>query len=291
MGRGNPDWLQRKLAGASSSAPGAGTEYAGIYLHARYFDPALGLFLSPDPMDPAHPGVGTNRYSYAFGNPVNATDRFGSMLDLQCREKSRHTRAGPPEESWMRVTVVIECQLVYIPDPVDIRQGPVQPHNPFDRRDPADRDPRNKDPKNPKNPNPVPPDSACTPDDLTCSSRGPDQAPPPDMVYPELFDSPPPMSFGGCVERSTFSNVFTLGAHAANTAANASVGPTGNYGHGLLKSHPTSWQHVAEMKGRWPAWAPIGGKLAGRAMVTLTIAEGFWDWAAILGCAAASAAE
>ena len=38
------------------------------YLHARYYDPALGVFLSPDPLHPSTPGVGTNRYGYGFGN-------------------------------------------------------------------------------------------------------------------------------------------------------------------------------------------------------------------------------
>jgi len=44
------------------------------YLHARYFDPQLGVFLSPDPI-----GVegGLNQYAYALGNPVNLTDRSG----------------------------------------------------------------------------------------------------------------------------------------------------------------------------------------------------------------------
>jgi RHS repeat-associated protein len=56
---------------------GADAEHAGIYLHARYFDPQLGTFPSPDPLDPTLPGVGANRDGYAFGNPINATDRTG----------------------------------------------------------------------------------------------------------------------------------------------------------------------------------------------------------------------
>jgi RHS repeat-associated protein len=57
--------------------PASDPEYAGIYLHARYFDPKLGIFLSPDPLNPTLPGVGKNRYSYGFGNPTNNTDRSG----------------------------------------------------------------------------------------------------------------------------------------------------------------------------------------------------------------------
>ncbi|MCU0280083.1 MAG: RHS repeat-associated core domain-containing protein, partial [Candidatus Nanopelagicales bacterium] len=50
------------------------TETGLTYLHARYFDPHLGVFLSPDPI-----GVegGLNQYGYVFGNPVNGTDRSG----------------------------------------------------------------------------------------------------------------------------------------------------------------------------------------------------------------------
>jgi len=54
--------------------PGAGPEYAGIYLHARYFDPNLGTFLSPDPIGV---GGGMNAYGYGFGDPINSSDRSG----------------------------------------------------------------------------------------------------------------------------------------------------------------------------------------------------------------------
>jgi RHS repeat-associated protein len=42
------------------------------YLHARYYDPKLGLFLSPDPA-----GADLNTYAYATGDPVNLLDRSG----------------------------------------------------------------------------------------------------------------------------------------------------------------------------------------------------------------------
>jgi hypothetical protein len=43
-----------------AGSSGAGPEYAGMYLHARYFDPQLGTFLSADPI-----GVegGINQYA------------------------------------------------------------------------------------------------------------------------------------------------------------------------------------------------------------------------------------
>ncbi len=48
-----------------------------LYLHARYYDPAFGRFISPDDWDPNLPGVGTNRYAYAENDPVNKADNNG----------------------------------------------------------------------------------------------------------------------------------------------------------------------------------------------------------------------
>lgn len=47
------------------------------YLHARYYDPALGRFLSPDTWDPDIAGVDINRYSYALNDAVNSSDTNG----------------------------------------------------------------------------------------------------------------------------------------------------------------------------------------------------------------------
>lgn len=47
------------------------------YLHARYYDPALGRFISPDTWDPDVAGVDTNRYAYAVNDPVNGSDANG----------------------------------------------------------------------------------------------------------------------------------------------------------------------------------------------------------------------
>ncbi len=47
------------------------------YLHARYYDPALGRFLSPDWWDVRDPGVGTNRYAYSANDPINKNDPNG----------------------------------------------------------------------------------------------------------------------------------------------------------------------------------------------------------------------
>jgi RHS repeat-associated protein len=44
------------------------------YLHARYYDPNVGTFLSPDPLGPEG---GLNAFAYGSGNPANLTDRSG----------------------------------------------------------------------------------------------------------------------------------------------------------------------------------------------------------------------
>jgi RHS repeat-associated protein len=50
------------------------------YLHARYYDPSLGRFLSPDSWNPELPGVDINRYAYAGNDPVNASDPNGHQM-------------------------------------------------------------------------------------------------------------------------------------------------------------------------------------------------------------------
>lgn len=49
------------------------------FLNARYYDPQLSLFTSPDWLDPDLPGVGTNRFAYAGNSPVNASDPEGHL--------------------------------------------------------------------------------------------------------------------------------------------------------------------------------------------------------------------
>ena len=55
------------------------TETGLQYLHARYYDPVIGTFLTPDTLDPTEAGVGTNRYAYSDDDPVNKSDPNGHM--------------------------------------------------------------------------------------------------------------------------------------------------------------------------------------------------------------------
>ena len=50
------------------------------YLNARYYDPALSLFTSPDWLEITEPGVGTNRYAYVGNSPLNQSDPGGNCF-------------------------------------------------------------------------------------------------------------------------------------------------------------------------------------------------------------------
>lgn len=50
------------------------------YLHARYYDPRAEHFLSPDHASPERPEVGSARYSYSGGDPVNSMDPGGEFM-------------------------------------------------------------------------------------------------------------------------------------------------------------------------------------------------------------------
>jgi RHS repeat-associated protein len=48
-----------------------------LYLHARYYDPRLGRFISPDPTIPGTGVVHLNRYAYADNDPIRFQDTSG----------------------------------------------------------------------------------------------------------------------------------------------------------------------------------------------------------------------
>jgi len=76
---------RRGATGPSPPAHGyIGERYddaAGLqYLNARYYDPRLAMFIQPDWWEVTQAGVGTNRYSYSFGDPVNGRDPGGNSI-------------------------------------------------------------------------------------------------------------------------------------------------------------------------------------------------------------------
>jgi RHS repeat-associated protein len=75
-----------------------------MYLNARYYDPAVGRFVSPDTYDPTRPGVGVNRYAYALNDPVNKSDPGGhecnGMGDCDDRNDIIGGGEGLPNAQW-----------------------------------------------------------------------------------------------------------------------------------------------------------------------------------------------
>jgi RHS repeat-associated protein len=78
-----------------------------VYMNARYYDPQLGQFISPDTLVP-QPGlfVDYNRYLYARGNPLRFSDPSGhDPLDATWEQEfmSRHGRAPTAEDVTIRL--------------------------------------------------------------------------------------------------------------------------------------------------------------------------------------------
>lgn len=53
-----------------------------IYLNARYYNPQIARFITPDDWDPTREDVGVNRYAYSFNDPINKSDPNGHAAQL-----------------------------------------------------------------------------------------------------------------------------------------------------------------------------------------------------------------
>jgi RHS repeat-associated protein len=68
---------------------------AGLqYLNARYYDPKLAMFIQPDWWEVTRAGVGTNRYSYSFNDPVNRMDPAGNGYSGGGKEREKPDSKG-----------------------------------------------------------------------------------------------------------------------------------------------------------------------------------------------------
>ena len=73
-----------------------------IYMQQRYYDPAIGRFLSVDPVTPYEkPVTNFNRYVYALNNPYKFTDPVGREVRIAIK---RDTYTGSSVTSRMTVT-------------------------------------------------------------------------------------------------------------------------------------------------------------------------------------------
>jgi len=57
-------------------------------LFALFASQSSAMFIQPDWLDPTNPGVGTNRYSYSFNDPVNLRDPGGNDINDDPRDHS-----------------------------------------------------------------------------------------------------------------------------------------------------------------------------------------------------------
>ena len=74
------DWRNRDDQGFTGHIADADTGL--VYMQARYYDPAIGRFLSSDPVGFASGGPAYfNRYAYVANDPVNAADPTGMWIE------------------------------------------------------------------------------------------------------------------------------------------------------------------------------------------------------------------
>ncbi len=77
------------------------------YLHARYYDPLSGRFLTPDTWDLIIAEVDINRYAYSGNDPVNFSDANGHS-----RRGPRPSPTGSPWASWNNALYGRQAELI-----------------------------------------------------------------------------------------------------------------------------------------------------------------------------------
>ena len=79
-----------------------------IYMNARYYDPALGQFLSPDTLVPdAGLVLDYNRYMYGRGNPLKYTDPSGHCPTKSNGVPDRQTAGSEASQCWLIADSII----------------------------------------------------------------------------------------------------------------------------------------------------------------------------------------
>ena len=89
---------------------------AGLqYLNARYYDPDLAMFLQPDWWEVTQAGVGTNRYAYAGGDPVNGVDPGGHDMTVDTETINVYpTDSSIPTVSLPNSNLTTETMLIFL---------------------------------------------------------------------------------------------------------------------------------------------------------------------------------
>ncbi|TDC32704.1 RHS repeat-associated core domain-containing protein [Kribbella albertanoniae] len=94
------------LARESRGFTGQREDAAGLlYLHARYYDPELGRFISPNPVIDGDDIIGLNRYAYAANDPINQTDKSG----LDCANGGKSCDRGNPYKYGQQANIEFSC--------------------------------------------------------------------------------------------------------------------------------------------------------------------------------------
>ncbi len=85
------------------------------FLRARYYDPAIGRFLSQDPMTgrPQEPQA-INRYPYVLNNPVNLLDPAGTSPGDESGFRVPSLTAGPQLDCGVGSSFSMACYLAWL---------------------------------------------------------------------------------------------------------------------------------------------------------------------------------